>query len=128
VVYLRAILVYHHYMMSMLPKNPISFDRPATYQISVQGRIDPAMSDLLGGMTISPATVEAHPPVTTLEGELRDQSALAGVLNALYELHMTVLFVKRLDAAMIDLGIEEQVPTDQDVAMLEAEEDKHPSV
>jgi len=54
------------------------------------------MSDLLGGMTISPDTVEADPPVTTLEGELRDQAALAGVLNTLYELHLPVLLVKRL--------------------------------
>ena len=55
------------------------------------------MSDLLGGMTISPHIVEAGPPVTTLEGELSDQAALAGVLNALYELHLTVLLVKRQD-------------------------------
>ena len=35
---------------------------------------------------------------------------------------------EQLDAAMSDLGIEGQEPTDQEVAMLEAEEDKHPSV
>jgi len=81
----------------MLPKNPIPFDRPANYQVNVLGRIDPSMSDLLGGMTVSPDTAEASPPVTTLEGELRDQAALAGVLNALYELHLTVLLVKRLE-------------------------------
>jgi hypothetical protein len=97
VVFLRATLVYHYYMMSMLSRNPIPFDRPANYRINVLGRIDPTMSDLLGDMTISPDTVEAGPPVTTLEGELRDQAALAGVLNALYELHLTVLLVKRLE-------------------------------
>jgi hypothetical protein len=36
------------------------------------------------------------PAVTTLEGELLDQAALAGVLNTLYELHMPVLEVKCL--------------------------------
>ena len=82
--------------MSMLSRYPILFDSPANYQISVQGKIDPTCSDLLGGMTISPDTVEAPPPVTTLEGELRDQTALAGVLNTLYELHLTILSVKRL--------------------------------
>jgi hypothetical protein len=35
---------------------------------------------------------------------------------------------EQLDAAMSELGIEGQEPTDQEVAMLEAEEDKHPSV
>ena len=34
---------------------------------------------------------------------------------------------EQLDAAMNDLGIEGQEPTDQEVAMLEAEEDKNPS-
>jgi len=84
-------------MMSMLSRNSILFDRPATYQISVQGRIDPTWSDRLEGMTICQATVEADPPVTTLEGELSDQAALAGVLNTLYELHITVISVKRLE-------------------------------
>jgi hypothetical protein len=83
--------------MSLPSRKPIPFDNPATYQISVQGWLDATMSDLLGGMTISPDTVEADPPVTTLEGELRDQAALAGVLNTLYELHLTVLSVKRLE-------------------------------
>jgi len=73
------------------------FDQPATYQICVQGWIDPTMSDLLGGMTISPDTVEADHTVTTLCGELSDQAALAGVLNTLYELHLPVLLVKRLE-------------------------------
>ena len=35
---------------------------------------------------------------------------------------------EQLDTAMSDLGIEGQEPTDQEVAMLEAEEDKNPSV
>jgi hypothetical protein len=35
---------------------------------------------------------------------------------------------EQLDAAMNDLGIEGQEPTDQEVAMLEAEENKNPSV
>jgi uncharacterized protein YpuA (DUF1002 family) len=34
----------------------------------------------------------------------------------------------QLDAAMNDLGIEGQEPTDQEIAQLEAEEDKNPSV
>ena len=84
-------------MMSMLSRNSILFDLPATYQIIVQGRVDPTMSDLLGGMTISPDTVEADHTVTTLCGELGDQATLAGVLNTLYELHLTVLSVKRLE-------------------------------
>ena len=35
---------------------------------------------------------------------------------------------EQLDAAMNDLGIEGQEPTDQEIAMLEAGEDKNPSI
>ena len=80
-------------MMSKPPRNAIPFDHPATYQISVQGRIDPDWSDRLAGMTIGLITEEASPPVTTLDGELSDQAALLGVLNSLYELHLPVLSV-----------------------------------
>ena len=83
--------------MIMPSRDPIPFDIPATYQISVQGQIDPTSSELLGGMTITPAPVEVSSPVTTLEGELHDQAALAGVLNTLYELHLTVVSVERLE-------------------------------
>jgi hypothetical protein len=96
-VYWREVLSYHLLMVNTSSRNPIPYDRPATYTISVQGRIDSAWSVRLEGMTICLGTVEAGPPVTTLEGELSDQAALAGVLNTLYELHLTVLSVKRMD-------------------------------
>jgi hypothetical protein len=82
-------------MMTRAGANRFTFDSPATYQICVQGQIDPSWSDRLGGMAIFPDTLETtgH-PATTLEGELSDQAALAGVLNTLYELHLPVLSVK----------------------------------
>jgi hypothetical protein len=73
--------------------NAIHFDRPAIYQICVQGIIDPNWSDRLAGMTIRQVAEEASPPFTILDGELNDQAALLGVLNSLYELHLPVLSV-----------------------------------
>jgi hypothetical protein len=61
----------------------LPFDRPATYQINIQGRIDSNWADRVEGMTISQPTPQAVEPVTMLEGNLRDQAALAGVLNTL---------------------------------------------
>ena len=60
----------------------------------MRGRIPARWSDRLEGMTITcpPAT---EPPVTTLSGELSDQAALCGVLNTLYELHLSLLTVER---------------------------------
>jgi hypothetical protein len=84
-------------MMQTRSRNPVPFDVPATYQITVQGRIDPTWSDRLESMTICLAMVDEGLPATTLEGELSDQAALAGVLNTLYELHLTLLSLKRLE-------------------------------
>ena len=92
-VFLRGKIVYHLFMVSIPLWNAVFFDRPATYQITVQGMIDPDWSDRLAGMTIGLVREEACPPVTTLKGELSDQAALAGVLNTLYELHLPILSV-----------------------------------
>ena len=39
----------------------------------------------------------SDPVVTTLEGEVTDQAALAGILNTLYELHLPILSLKWLN-------------------------------
>ena len=72
------------------------FDRPAVYRICVEGYVEATWSDRLADMTISHARSGEGPPTTTLVGELRDQTSLAGVLNTLYELHCAVLLVERI--------------------------------
>ena len=69
---------------------------PATYRIKVQGYLDERRSDFLGGMTITTASQGDQGVVTTLEGRLRDQAELSGVLNTLYELHLPILSVECL--------------------------------
>jgi hypothetical protein len=98
VVFLREKISYHLIMVNLPSRNLIPFDSPAAYQISVQGQIDPIWFYRLEGMLIYQTRGKgACPPVTTLEGELEDQAALAGVLNTLYELHLPILLVKRLE-------------------------------
>jgi hypothetical protein len=63
----------------------------------VLGQIDLTWKDSLEGMAINSGTSQAGDPFTILEGELSDQAALAGVLNTLYELHLTVLTVQRME-------------------------------
>ena len=70
---------------------------PAPYRIRVQGHLDESWSDRLGGMVITRAFAENNEPITILVGSLIDQSALSGVLNALYELHLPVLSVELID-------------------------------
>jgi hypothetical protein len=93
VVFLRERNMYHDSMRNMPAKNSIHFDRPATYQIKVQGRIDPTWFDIMEGMTISVSKGDGCPTVTTLDGEFLDQAALLGLLNWLYELHLPFISV-----------------------------------
>jgi hypothetical protein len=83
-------------MEPMLSAHRFTFDRQAVYRIRVEGNLEASWSNRLGDMTISHETSGQGPPTTTLEGELRDQASLAGVLSMLYELHCPVLLVERL--------------------------------
>jgi hypothetical protein len=68
----------------------------ATYRIKVQGYLGKNRSDFLSGMTITTTSQGDQGTVTTLEGQLRDQAELSGVLNTLYELHLPILSVECL--------------------------------
>ena len=81
------------------------FDRPAVYQIRLQGRLPPGWSDAVAAMAIevtsdvtSDVTAGAgEKPVTALRGEVADQAALRGLLNEIYALQMTILSVVRVE-------------------------------
>ena len=90
-------MLYYLSMPIPPPRETIYFDSPATYKIIVQGTIAPEMSDRVEGMTIQGGTQGRNNSITTLEGELSDQAALAGVLNTIYELHLLVLSVECLN-------------------------------
>ena len=77
--------------------NGPKFEKPATYRIRIRGHLPKRWSDRLGGMTITTDDREGEAPVTTLSGWLRDQAALLGVLNTLYDLHLPLLSVEYLD-------------------------------
>ena len=77
--------------------NGLKLGTPATYRIRVQGRLDQSWSDRMSGMSISSVDTGNSAPVTILVGYLNDQAALAGVLNALYNLHMPLISVENID-------------------------------
>jgi len=97
--------------MKVPSRAQILYDCPGAYHICVQGAIDPSWSDRLEGMKIHLSEVDGA-RVTTLEGELSDQAALAGVLNSLYELHLPILMVMRL-------GVEPSRNTDDEERSIE---------
>ena len=73
------------------------FNRPGFYRIRVLGSIDEKWSERLGSLRIKACSPKDHEgPATELVGKVRDQAELAGLLNSLYELHLTLLSVEML--------------------------------
>ncbi len=84
--------------MSQQPEwKNFSLETPAMYRIRVQGPVDSAWSDILGGMHISKDSITEKETVTALVGFLTDQAALSGVLKTLYDLRIPLLSVENLD-------------------------------
>jgi hypothetical protein len=74
----------------------LKFEKPATYRIRVTGHIDDSFSGQLSGMIITRAFTADTQPITILIGHLKDQAALSGVLNEIYELHLPLLTLEAL--------------------------------
>lgn len=70
---------------------------PATYRVEVDGHLDESWSDRLAGMRITARERPDQTFVTTLIGLLRDQAELSGVLNSLYDLHLSILKVEMVN-------------------------------
>ena len=77
-------------------------DESMIYRIRIRGALDERWSTFLGGMRITTSRVGDHEVVTTLSGQLRDQAALVGVINALYDMHLPILQVECLDQDVAD--------------------------
>ena len=75
----------------------LKLETPATYRIRVQGHVERNWSDRLGGLTVTRETSAEKLDITTLQGHLQDQTALSGVLNTLYDLHLPLLNVECID-------------------------------
>jgi hypothetical protein len=73
------------------------FNRPGKYRIRVHGFLDKRWSERLGGLRIAASSFKGIESVTSLVGEMRDQAELAGVLDTLFELHLSLLSVEYLN-------------------------------
>ena len=77
----------------------MKMDSPASYRITVQGRLDAEWAKNMVGMAIVSTDATGEVEATTMEGRVQDQAALAGLLVALYELHLPLLRVEYLNEA-----------------------------
>lgn len=75
----------------------LSLNRPATYQIKIQGRLSEGWSDQFADMTITVESVADGLAITTLSGPVADQAALHGVLGRIRDLGLPLLLVQHLE-------------------------------
>jgi len=78
-------------------KHESYFSKSGIYRIEVEGKLHTGWADRIGAMKIFPPSTEAYRAITVLEGRVSDQAELAGILNTLYELHLSLLSVQYLD-------------------------------
>lgn len=71
-------------------------DAKENYRILIRGSVDLSWFDRLGRLTISKEHLPDGTVITTLSGELRDQSALIGILNTLHDLGLPLISVERV--------------------------------
>ena len=69
-------------------------DQGESYRIRVRGALDTHWADWFNGLTMRVETNPSGHPVTLLEGRIRDQSALQGILNKLIDLNLPLLEVE----------------------------------
>jgi hypothetical protein len=81
-------------MTEIIPEVPL--DMPAHYCIHVMGVLDSSWAERYLGLTSTPIEQSGKPLETILAGEIADQAALLGVINALYHKGHTVVSVKRI--------------------------------
>ena len=72
--------------------NNLTYDKASTYQIRIQGILDPSWSDWFGGFSIIVQGDE-----TLLAGAVIDQAALHGILAKLNDLGLPIICVERCE-------------------------------
>ena len=82
--------------MTKTTSSKFSFIKPSVYKIKVLGDLNVSWSERLGGLQISIERSKDRDPVSVLIGQINDQSALSGILNTLYENHLTIISVNML--------------------------------
>jgi hypothetical protein len=89
--------------MNPLPatKMRLSLDRPATYQIIIQGRLDPTWADWFEGMNLVNQPDNRGLTLTILTGPVADQATLHGLLGKIYNLGLPLLAISCLDFKVI---------------------------
>jgi hypothetical protein len=75
----------------------LAMETPANYRIRVQGFLLHRFLERLGDIRVQTTSSRDEAPVTTLEGKVRDQAELVGLMKSLYDLHLPIMSVDLLN-------------------------------
>ena len=81
---------------------PIGVDQPGIYRIKIQGRLSQTLANRFDEMAISVETIAIKAnmtnmvdiPITTLTGQIADQSALHGLVARIRDLGLPLILVE----------------------------------
>ncbi len=73
-------------------------DQRAVYEIQVRGELDQGWRQWFNGLAITFSHTSDQSSVTTLTGPVADQAALRGMLCKLWDLNLTLISVRRIEA------------------------------
>jgi hypothetical protein len=70
----------------------------ATYEIQVRGELDRGWEAYFSGLAVTLTYTSDQTPLTTLIVPIADQAALRGMLCKLWDLNLTLISVRRIEA------------------------------
>jgi hypothetical protein len=73
-------------------------DPRAIYELLVRGELDQNWEAWFSGLAVTGTHAGERPPTTTLIGPVADQAALRGLLCKLWDLNLTLISVRRVEA------------------------------
>ena len=74
----------------------IKFQNPGIYRITIQGGISQRWVNQFAEYIIDQKEIDEGNFRTVLKMDIKDQSHLSGILNSLYDLHLSIIEVKIL--------------------------------
>lgn len=87
----------------------LDFGGPARYRIVIQGALEDSWSERLAGLAIRAIDRGDRVAHTVLEGPIRDQAELNGVVETLYGLHLPIVKVEQVTD---EVGVDGDPTTD----------------
>ena len=81
-------------MKELHTNKDFDFKKAAIYKIKVKGEMTDGWPERIWGLQIH--QVKGNNTISTLVGRIADQSALSGILNMLYDKHITVISINML--------------------------------